>query len=313
MTEQLDRYRGIGAGLVIGDAHCAPYEGGLLERGLWWLIGRTGGKRRYTDDSQMAFDLGHHLVKHGRIVHQDLALEFANSYRWSRGYGPSTVAVLRQIKRGKPWRDAATHRFKDGSFGNGAAMRIAPLAIFLHQRVGPEQIPQWAAESAEVTHPNQKAIDGAIAVVLCLIGALDGLAPKANIETILPAIRSPEFRAKLGQVYDWIASDSGPSAKEAKKVIGAGTAAVESVPVALYIGLKGARGPLSSILDSSTGGGGDTDTIGAMAGAIWGAHNGLNAIPKEYVERTEGIDEMNELTRKLRDTHPKDARQSPTV
>ena len=55
----MGRYLGVGLGLLIGDAHCAPYEGGLLERGLWKCIGTVGDrghtKRRYTDDSQSGF------------------------------------------------------------------------------------------------------------------------------------------------------------------------------------------------------------------------------------------------------------------
>jgi poly(ADP-ribose) glycohydrolase ARH3 len=299
MTELYDRYKGIGAGLVIGDAHCAPYEGGPLERGLWRLIGRTGGKHRFTDDTQMAFDLGNHLARNGRIEQQQLAVEFAKSYQWSRGYGPSTLAVLRQIRKGKHWLEAATHRFKDGSFGNGAAMRIAPLVVYLHHGSRLDQVNQWVTESAEVTHPNQKAIDGALAVALCLAGALDGLDPIANIRGISAQMESQEFKANLDQVYSWLESGAGPSPEQAKRMIGAGTAATQSCPIAIYIGLRGAQSPLSFIIESSNVGGGDTDTIGAMAGAIWGAYNGFKAIPADYIETTEGIDEMIELVDKI--------------
>jgi ADP-ribosylglycohydrolase len=290
---------------VIGDAHCAPYEGGPLERGLWWLIGRAGGKRRFTDDTQMAFDLGRHLVRNGDIVSQALASEFADGYRWSRGYGPSTVAVLRQIKKGKPWQEAGTHRFKDGSFGNGAAMRIAPLAVFLHQRVALDHYPEWVAKSAEVTHPNQRAIDGAMAVALCLTGALEDLDPVANLQGICPAMNSPELKASMERVGNWVADGCALSAKEAKAAIGAGTAASESCPIAIYIGLKGAHGPLCSVLEASIIGGGDTDTIGAMAGAIWGAYNGFNAITGNLLSFTEGVEKMDELIHDLRQVQPK--------
>lgn len=305
MTDWMNRYKGIGAGLVIGDAHCAPYEGGILEKGLWGIIGRVGGKRRFTDDTQMALDLGWHLSQHGEIIPQVLALAFAKSYRWSRGYGPSTVAVLKQIKKGKPWREAATHKFKDGSFGNGAAMRIAPLAVFLHQRVELAQYQEWIRQSAEVTHPNPCAIDGAIAVALCITGALNGLDLKSNINAICSSVHSAEFKRSIEQVRTWLADGCTLSSKQAKAAIGAGTAANESCAIAIYIGLKGIHQPLPSILEDANHGGGDTDTIGAMAGAIWGAHNGLSAIPNNLLHSTEGIDEISALIDKLRSTQPK--------
>ena len=306
MAGLVDRYRGVGVGLVIGDAHCAPYEGGPLERGLWRLIGRTGGKRRFTDDSQMAFDLGWHLVRNRCIAQQELVRAFAKSCRWSRGYGPSTVAVLNQIKRGKPWTVASTHKYRDGSFGNGAAMRIAPLAVFMHRRLELAEVQDWVRQASEVTHPNQLAIDGANAIASCIVSALDGIDPEENVRSVVSVVQSKELRCKLDLVREWILSGDGPSPREAKQVIGSGAAATASCPVAIYIGLKLAREPLTSVLTAAKVGGGDTDTIGAMGGAIWGAYNGYKAIPGSLTRRTEGVDEMLQLVGELRAVRPKE-------
>ena len=73
-------------GLAYGDALGAPYEGGVLERLLWRLIGRTGkGEIRWTDDTQMAVDVAEVLLSCGSVEQQKLAEQFARSYRWSRG------------------------------------------------------------------------------------------------------------------------------------------------------------------------------------------------------------------------------------
>ena len=54
----LERYRGCLVGLAMGDALGAPYEGGVLERAVWRLLGRTrAGELRWTDDTQMSLDL----------------------------------------------------------------------------------------------------------------------------------------------------------------------------------------------------------------------------------------------------------------
>ena len=56
-------YSGCFYGLALGDALCAPYEGGFLERGIWKLFGKTkAGKIRYTDDTQMSLDVAHSLL-----------------------------------------------------------------------------------------------------------------------------------------------------------------------------------------------------------------------------------------------------------
>ncbi len=75
-------------GLAIGDAFGAPYEGGFLERAVWALIGTRNGKRRWTDDTQMTIDVIESLVEYGGVNQEDLARRFAESYRWSSGYGP---------------------------------------------------------------------------------------------------------------------------------------------------------------------------------------------------------------------------------
>ncbi len=52
-----DRIIGSVLALALGDAFGAPYEGGILERAVWALIGRRNGKRRWTDDTQMTIDV----------------------------------------------------------------------------------------------------------------------------------------------------------------------------------------------------------------------------------------------------------------
>ena len=94
-----DRIAGKICGLVLGDVYGAPHEGGFAERALWWLLGRCGGKRRWTDDTQMTLDVIASLLALGHIDQADLASRFAKSYRWSRGYGPGAATILRRHAR----------------------------------------------------------------------------------------------------------------------------------------------------------------------------------------------------------------------
>jgi len=100
-----DRFEGCLLGLALGDALGAPHEGGLLERCVWRLIGKTRqGEMRWTDDTQMSLDLAESLIAGGAVDPDDLARRFAGSYRWSRGYGPGAARILKRIGRGADWR-----------------------------------------------------------------------------------------------------------------------------------------------------------------------------------------------------------------
>src|SRR5207302_2596747 len=107
------------------------------------------------------------LERHGRIVQDDLARRFAS--RWQaapwRGYGAGAARLLSQIVGGFDWRDAASALFGGGSFGNGSAMRIAPLAGYFADD-GFETVAEQAALSAAVTHAHPEGIAGGIAAAV---------------------------------------------------------------------------------------------------------------------------------------------------
>ena len=125
-----DRITGSILGLALGDAFGAPHEGGILERLLWSLLGRRGGRRRWTDDTRMSLDIMESLIACNRIDQDDLSRRFAQSYQWSRGYGPGAARLLKRIRKGESWQEVVYSVYPDGSFGNGAAMRAPVVGLF---------------------------------------------------------------------------------------------------------------------------------------------------------------------------------------
>jgi ADP-ribosylglycohydrolase len=147
-------FEGCVLGLALGDALGAPHEGGTLERLLWRLIGRTKlGEMRWTDDTQMTLDVAESLAKQGTVDPDDLASRFAASYRWSRGYGPTTSKVLKRVAKGGHWQQASRSVYRDGSFGNGAAMRAPVIGLFYANRN--LELDDAARRSAIVTHAHE--------------------------------------------------------------------------------------------------------------------------------------------------------------
>ena len=139
MATRDERIRGGVLGLVIGDALGAPFEG---QTGEW--IGRRYPHPQalltnppgdglaslcYTDDGQMAIALTEALLAHPEPTVDDYARAYVADYEPWRGYGRGARRVLEALGRGVAPAEAARACFPDGSFGNGAAMRVAPVGL----------------------------------------------------------------------------------------------------------------------------------------------------------------------------------------
>jgi ADP-ribosylglycohydrolase len=167
-TARLDRARLALDGLSVGDA---LGETCFLPENWNAVIedprATAQGPWPYTDDTTMALAMFEVLGDFGRIDQDALARRFAARYQaapW-RGYGAGAHRLLAQILRGTDWRVAAATVFPGGSFGNGSAMRIAPLAAYFAED-GYEKVAEQAALGSAVTHSHPEGIAGGIAVAV---------------------------------------------------------------------------------------------------------------------------------------------------
>ena len=281
----IDKYKGCFLGLAMGDAFGAPYEGGPLERLLWKAIGKTkSGELRYTDDTQMAIDVAESFLHNNAIDQNHLAHTFAQSYQWSRGYGPSTSQLLKLIKKGKNWRDVNKNKFKTGSFGNGAAMRAPILAMCFPSDT--QALLNNVVKSAEITHAHPLGIEGARLIALATQAALQDLDSETILTKLLRHSQSEIYTDKLTFCIAAL-TQSDIKLREIKRKLGNGIAAPQSCVTAIYFSLKFRNQDFKSMLNEAIKLGGDTDTIASMAGAIWGAFNGLAKITNPDPDRVE--------------------------
>lgn len=293
-----DKYSGCFLGLAIGDAYGAPFEGGPVERLLWRAIGKTkDGRIRYTDDTQMSIDLASSFIQNNGIDQKHLAATFAENYRWSRGYGPGAAWLLKKIKNGAKWQDVNRAKFKLGSFGNGAAMRAPILSLCFPE--DEEKLNQNIIKTSEITHAHPLAIEGAKLIALVTWAALHDW----NTETILNALptwcQSGEYQTKAAFCIESVKSVSAVGDKVLKSKLGNGIAASQSCVTAIYFALKHRNKSYDFLLKQIYGLGGDTDTIGAMAGAIWGAFNGGAAIDTSKIQSIEDSEKIFDLAAQL--------------
>lgn len=289
----LDRFEGGLLGLALGDALGAPYEGGPLERLVWRLIGTTDGRMRWTDDTQMSVDVATSLAELGALDPDDLAGRFARSYRWSRGYGPAAAKLLKRLRRGEDWRTANTQVHADGSFGNGGAMRAPAVGLFFAQR--PAALADAARLQARVTHAHPLGMEGAALIAAATALAAQGHAPLEVFDGAAATCALEPFTARLTQARRWLQADEAPPLDEVRRQLGNGIAASESCVTALYLALRGFAQPFLALHDHVAELGGDADTVGAMAGALWGAAHGAQALPEATLARLEDHERLRAL------------------
>ncbi|MFT3775338.1 MAG: ADP-ribosylglycohydrolase family protein [Minicystis sp.] len=284
----IDPFTGGMLGLATGDALGAPHEGGVVEKLVWKVIGRTrDGCLRWTDDTQMALDLAESLLEEGGLRPDALARRFAASYRWSRGYGPGAARVLKRIGRGEPWESAAKAIYPEGSFGNGAAMRAPVLALFFAG--DRDALLEAAGASARITHAHPLGIEGARLIALAAHGLLEQSSTTPILDVIRSACAVPEMTEKLKTASSWLLSEATPTPKEVAAKLGNGMTAPTSCPTALYIALRYLQLPFEEMMRFTIACGGDVDTIAAMAGALWGIANGPATLPAVDIERRDDI------------------------
>lgn len=278
---EIDRARGALIGTFVGDALGMSFEGAEvvdLAEPLEMRDVRLG-RGTYTDDTQMAIALAESLLDRGGVDAQALGRAFADAHDPRRGYGSGTTEVLRLVGRGVHPHDAArSARRGEGSAGNGAAMRVAPVAVRYADDTG--ALIQAARASAVVTHAHPVAVDAA-AVQAAAIGA--ALNDELPLDAALAAATTPELEDRLLAAAGLF--DSRPEPAELASALGNRPTGQQSVPTAIYSAVIN-----HSVEDAITFAvrcGGDTDTIGAMAGAIAAARLGAAAIPGRWLDALE--------------------------
>ena len=296
-----DKVEGILLGTFLGDSIGAPFNGWLPEDipPLDANYIATHPPRTYTDDTQMSISVFEEMLENGCINQPSLVQRFLKRFSPWRGYGGGMLEVIEQWKDGRDIESAAHSMYGGiGSFGDGAAMRAGPVSLFFTLQET-ELLAEQVRLSSLLTHTHPLGIAGAVMQAQAVLLALNDIPGEEWLKRLFSFPTESVFKIKLETVKNSIERQSSPH--EAARDIGNGSDALEAVPAALFSAI---RHP-DSFTDAVLGGvsmGGDTDTIGAMAGAIAGARLGLNGIPQEWLANlengVEGKDFVISLARK---------------
>jgi ADP-ribosylglycohydrolase len=235
---------------------------------------------RWTDDTEMACGVFHVLDTHGHVDPDALAATFVAHYDISRGYGPGVDAMMRWVEEGESLRDLAARSFDGtGSWGNGGAMRAAPLGAWFTG--DPARAAAEADTSARVTHTHPEGVAGAIATAV---------AAAVPAEVMFDEVLT---HTPPGQVADGVREAAGmPDAppEEAAELLGIGKllSAPDTVPLALWVV---ARHPddYEAAIRTVAPLAYDVDTLCAIIGGIIAGRVGVDGIPQAWRDATEPL------------------------
>jgi ADP-ribosyl-[dinitrogen reductase] hydrolase len=272
--KERDRYLGSLLGLAVGDALGAQVE--FRPKGSFPPVkGMEGGGPHglfpgaWTDDTSLALCLAESLLEKGF----DPRDQMARYLRWYRegylsalGYcfdiGHATRRALERFQRtGDPFAG------DEEAAGNGALMRLAPLALAYAKS---PRLGELARLSARATHGAREALEAAEVLAWLIARALGG-APKEELLRMEPfreGLHPALARVVLGGF--WEEPEKGPG--YAPATLGA----------ALWAFARSEDFAQGMLLAVNLGG--DADTVGAVYGSLAGAYYGRSAIPEDWLK-----------------------------
>ncbi|GAA0424035.1 hydrolase [Actinoplanes capillaceus] len=277
------------AGLSVGDALGAQYfvpgnrPSDLLEARLpeppW----------EWTDDTEQACCLVATLAE-GDFDRDAFATLLAARFEPYRGYGPGAVTMLREIRDGLPWPIAAAAAFNgQGSCGNGAAMRAAPLGAWHADSLAHAAV--QGVRAAEVTHAHPEGIAGgaavSVAAAVAAAARLNGHRPERG-----QLLRATAGHTPAGVVHDGLIQAAGltTTVVEAAHRLGSGgqATAQDTVPFALWVADR-FLDDYPAAVAACVVAGGDVDTTAAIAGGVVAAYTGVAGIPAAWLSAREPL------------------------
>ena len=280
----------------------------------------------YRDDTQQALALCECLLNDEDLLGESFAEKLCSlSYPRGRGFrfgifrgaGRSFRDSIRSLEDGENWRLSGQE-----SASNGAAMRVAPLGIFFREDL--DKLKQRVIDQSVLTHRDAMAIAAAQAIahtIALVIRLRQAPPPEELLGQILEQVRAAEdlaaeqeddavsgleesrhgFSEALARMSEYLSlpldeglakiGEYAESTSDRAGIGATGGYVLSSVITALYIFLKH-PGSYERAVVAAINQGGDTDTIGAMVGAMAGALHGISAVPARWIQGLRNVDQI---------------------
>ncbi|MDH6307191.1 ADP-ribosyl-[dinitrogen reductase] hydrolase [Dysgonomonas sp. PFB1-18] len=272
-----DRLKGCLIAGAVGDALGHKYEGidhiTDMDIEFDWQI---------SDDTQLTVATSEVLHNAIEIEPEKVAERFLYWYNKGKlsGLGASTLKALRELQVGGHW--AIVGRSGEFAAGNGAAMRIAPLAFKKYAtRLKIRDI-------CSITHRNDEAYTGALTVYYAIKASILNIWEGDDnlIDYVIEKIPDTRVRDRLIEVNKL----KHLSIAEIGEIYKPTGYVVDSVPMAIFAAQKINQSDFKSLITSLIKIGGDTDTVCSMFGQITGALKGIDMIPAVFMNKFDNLE-----------------------
>jgi ADP-ribosylglycohydrolase len=271
---------------AIGDAVGAHFEGRECGSDL-----ALPDDLQVTDDTQLTLATCESIIEMNTVDPESIAGSFLQWFRERRltGLGAATLKALRELEVGGHW--ALSGATGERAAGNGAAMRVAPLAFLLDP--DDDDGCQTIRDVCRITHRNDEAYLGALSIVRAIRLVVHGAPLSGELLPILAnALPDSRVRDRL------LAIGERPlSSREYAANFGVSGYVVDSVGFALLAAAISTD--LLTTVEEIVHHGGDSDSIAAMSCQIIGAAHGASVVPLAIAERIDGWAEMERIFREF--------------
>jgi ADP-ribosylglycohydrolase len=289
----MDRARLVLEGLSLGDAFGECLFSSAMQQRLAYRE-LPDPPWFYTDDTMMAWSVADVLASHGAIDQDRLARLFADRFRQqpNRSYGAGAIRLLLRIGEGDDWREVSRDSFGgQGSYGNGAAMRVAPIGAYFADDL--ERVVDEARASAVVTHAHPEGVAGAIAVAVAAAIAFEKRVAESLGRDMLQGTLelTPDGAVRNG-IAKALSISLGTPVETAATALGNGAqiSAMDTVPFALWSAAAHID-DFEEALWCTADGLGDVDTTCAIVGGIVAMVVGREGLPTSWLHRREPLEE----------------------
>ena len=280
-------------GTAVGDSMGLPYEGMSRNRVAKFL--KKTFKQRFLFNYGMISDDTEHtcFVAKALMQSSDNVCVFEKKLAWSlrwwfaglpAGIGLATARAIIKLWLGFPCKYSGVF-----SAGNGTAMRSGLIGVFYADNL--EKLKQFVKHSSRLTHTDAKAYQGALTVALAARAATleTKVNPQNFIKTVIESLddeMTGEYRHLLEKIEKSVAKQQALNdfADELNCQRGISGYIYHTVPCVIQCWLRH-QGNYQKGLEEIIAVGGDTDTTGAIYGAIAGAQVGKEGIPKHWYQQ----------------------------
>lgn len=293
-------------GVAVGDALGVPVE--FKKRGTFHVAGMQGyGTHNqppgtWSDDTSLTLALADNLLPDRcslESIATGLQLWYFNAWYTPHGkvfdVGNATAKAIKRLKDGVTPEKAGGTGEKDN--GNGSLMRISPLTFYMYGVWDRANRYEIVKRVSSMTHAHEWSVTACFIYVEMLNKILKGRDKKQGYAELRDDFskRTPFISQEALAKFDRILG--GDISKLGENDIRSSGFVVDTLEAALwcFFTTENYRDAVLKAVNL----GDDTDTTGAVTGALAGLAYGTEGIPKEWVKQLAGYEEIQRIAQEM--------------